>query len=146
MYWWQKSSVGDSPSLSLSFSDDDIRSYSSDFRRAWSFKSDRRFISCAKKLRSRSVSETFKSSDVVNSLRNLPRWRSDEYSMAPQPLPLPDQLPTPRQEAAHPSNSTASVRLPSPRGFREEREKSDGHRRDGHASGDAMNLISGISR
>lgn len=136
MYWWQKPSVGDSPSLSFSFSDD-IHHKSSGFRKAWSFKSqDCRLILCAKKLRSLSISESIKSSDFVNSVNNLPRTRSDEYFMAPQPLPLPE----------HPSSSTANVRLPSPPGLREEREKSDGFRRDGHANGEALNLVSGISR
>lgn len=145
MYWWQKPSVGDSPSLSLSVSDD-IDSKSSGFRKACSFKSqDCRLVSCAKKLRSLSVNETIRSSGVGNSPNNLPRTRSDEYSMAPQPLPLPE-LASARQEAACPSNSTANVRLPSPPGLREEREKSDGYRRDGHANGDTLNLISGISR
>lgn len=139
MYWWQKSSVTDSPSHSLSFSDD-IHSKSSIFgRRAWSFKSqDSRHTSRAKKLR------PLGSFDVVNSLKPLPRSRSiNGYSMAPQPLPLPE-----RQEAVNPSNSTASMRLPSPPGSRgrEEREKCDGPRRDGHASGDAFTLTSEISR
>ncbi|KAL8117586.1 mitogen-activated protein kinase kinase kinase 5-like [Apium graveolens] len=145
MYWWQKSSLGDSPSLSISFSDD-IHRKSSGFRKTWSFKSrDCSIFSYAKKLRSdHSVNVTIRSSDVVNSLNNnLPRTRSDEYSMAPQPLPLPEAATT-RQEGAHPSSSsTANVRLPSPPALREEREKSDGHRRD--ANGDTLNLISGIS-
>ncbi|KAK1363840.1 MAP protein kinase [Heracleum sosnowskyi] len=147
MYWWQKPSVGDSPSLSLSLSDD-IYFKSSGFRKSWSFKSqDCPIISCAKKLRSSSSSSvnetTLRPSDVVKSINNLPRARSDENSMAPQPLPLPE-LAT---NNLHPSNSTAAnVRLPSPPGLiREEREKSDGHRRDGHATGDTLNLISGIS-
>ncbi|XP_063937827.1 mitogen-activated protein kinase kinase kinase 5 [Daucus carota subsp. sativus] len=134
MYWWRKLSVGDSrsPSLSISFSDD-VPSKSGIFRRrAWSFKPQNCLLtSRAKKQRPLSA---------ISMMRRSP---SNGYSIAPQPLPLPELATLLRQEAAHPSNNSVSVPLPSPPASksREDREKSDAHRRDG----DALPLTSGIS-
>lgn len=165
MHWWQSafSPPPSSPPSSTGMNlldtytglDDQPKSSLFSFGgRAFGFRSHQRRLTRSKRLQD--------INQDVPSPHQLSRSPSG-CTVAPQPLPLPELAVLLRQDAAHalpPSNSTASVRLPSPRTNKdqapahpskcrggEEREKSsEALRRDAHGNGDAVTSTAGFAR